>query len=162
VGEKLEGTQQVAHQIVQPSPSTPITTTSLRASSSSSVNVRRWHRVTGRLEILCAILIALPLGRSAGLGIGAIIIVAASLTVLRHRSTIVKTQISRQILADIAALVSWLAQAYPEVSHSVGKQHFVLNRRGTHHRLRGFLGLIASSPDLHELGQKIEPEWRTE
>jgi DoxX-like family len=121
-----------------------------------------WHRVTGRLEILCAILIALPLGRAAGLGIGAIIIVAASLTVLRHRSTIVKTQISRQILADIAALVSWLAQAYPEVSHSVGKQHSVLNRRGTHHRLRGFLGLIASSPDLHELGQKIEPEWRTE
>ena len=44
-----------------------------------------WHRVTGGLEILSAILIALPLGRAAGLGLGAIIIVVASLTVLRHR-----------------------------------------------------------------------------
>jgi hypothetical protein len=44
-----------------------------------------WHWVTGGLEILSAILIAFPLGRDAGLALGAIIIVAASLTVLRHR-----------------------------------------------------------------------------
>jgi uncharacterized membrane protein YphA (DoxX/SURF4 family) len=44
-----------------------------------------WRWVTGGLEILSAILIALPLGRSAGLALGAIIIVVASLTVLRHR-----------------------------------------------------------------------------
>ena len=44
-----------------------------------------WHWVTGGLEILSAILIALPLGRAAGLVLGAIIIVVASLTVLRHR-----------------------------------------------------------------------------
>jgi hypothetical protein len=37
------------------------------------------------LELLSAILIALPPGRPGGLGLGAIIIVAASLTVLRHR-----------------------------------------------------------------------------
>lgn len=46
---------------------------------------RWWHWVTGGLEILCAILIALPLGRAAGLMLGTVIIVAASLTVLRHR-----------------------------------------------------------------------------
>jgi DoxX-like family len=44
-----------------------------------------WHWVTGGLEILSAILIALPTGHAAGLALGAIIIVAASLTVLRHR-----------------------------------------------------------------------------
>ena len=44
-----------------------------------------WHRVTGGLEMLSAILIAFPLGRAAGLALGAIIIVVASLTVLRHR-----------------------------------------------------------------------------
>ncbi len=44
-----------------------------------------WHWVTGGLEILSAILIALPLRRAAGLGLGAIIIVVASLTVLRYR-----------------------------------------------------------------------------
>jgi hypothetical protein len=44
-----------------------------------------WHRITGGLEILSAILIALPLGRQAGLVLGAIIIAVALLTVLRHR-----------------------------------------------------------------------------
>jgi uncharacterized membrane protein YphA (DoxX/SURF4 family) len=44
-----------------------------------------WHWVTGGLEILSAILIALPLGRDAGLVLGAIIIAVAVLTVLRHR-----------------------------------------------------------------------------
>ncbi len=44
-----------------------------------------WHWVTGGLEILSAILIALPLRRAVGLGLGAIIIVVASLTVVRHR-----------------------------------------------------------------------------
>jgi len=44
-----------------------------------------WHWVTGGLEILSAILIALPRGREAGLVLGTIIIAAALLTVLRHR-----------------------------------------------------------------------------
>ena len=44
-----------------------------------------WHWVTGGLEILSAILIALPAGRDAGLVLGTIIIAAALLTVLRHR-----------------------------------------------------------------------------
>jgi hypothetical protein len=44
-----------------------------------------WHWVTGGLEILSAILIALPFGRPAGLALGAIIIVVAALTVVRHR-----------------------------------------------------------------------------
>jgi hypothetical protein len=44
-----------------------------------------WHWVTGGLEISSAILIALPFGRASGLGLGATIMVVASLTVLRHR-----------------------------------------------------------------------------
>src|SRR5215813_10245945 len=44
-----------------------------------------WHWVTGGLELLSAALIAIPLMRAAGLGLGTIIIVVASLTVLRHR-----------------------------------------------------------------------------
>jgi hypothetical protein len=44
-----------------------------------------WHLVTGGLEIVSAILIALPRGRYAGLVLGTIIIAAALLTVLRHR-----------------------------------------------------------------------------
>jgi phosphatidylglycerophosphate synthase len=44
-----------------------------------------WCRVTGGLEILSAVLIALPPLRVVGLGLGAIVIVAAALTVLRHR-----------------------------------------------------------------------------
>jgi DoxX-like family len=44
-----------------------------------------WHLVTGGLEILSAFLIALPVGRDAGLVLGKTIIAAALLTVLRHR-----------------------------------------------------------------------------
>ena len=44
-----------------------------------------WHLVTGGLEILSAILIAVPLGRDAGLVLATIIIAAALLTVVRHR-----------------------------------------------------------------------------
>jgi hypothetical protein len=46
---------------------------------------RWWHWVTGGLEILTAALVAIPLMRAVGLGLGAIVIVVASLTVLRHR-----------------------------------------------------------------------------
>ena len=45
---------------------------------------RWWGRATGALEILCAALIALPASRVAGLALGAVIIAAAVLTVLRH------------------------------------------------------------------------------
>jgi hypothetical protein len=43
-----------------------------------------WCYVTGGLEILCAILIALPSARPAGLILGTAILGAALLTVLRH------------------------------------------------------------------------------
>ena len=46
---------------------------------------RWWCRVTGGLEIVSAALIALPIGRDAGLGLGAVIIAVALATVLRRR-----------------------------------------------------------------------------
>jgi hypothetical protein len=44
-----------------------------------------WGRLTGALEIVVAVLVALPVSRGAGLVLGAGIIAAAVLTVLRHR-----------------------------------------------------------------------------
>ncbi|WP_028206834.1 DoxX family protein [Paraburkholderia nodosa] len=46
---------------------------------------RWWGRLTGALEMLSAVLIALPASRVIGLALGALIIAAAVLTVLRHR-----------------------------------------------------------------------------
>ncbi len=46
---------------------------------------RWWNILTGGLEIASAVLIALPVGRLLGLALGAVIIAAAVLTVLRHR-----------------------------------------------------------------------------
>jgi hypothetical protein len=46
---------------------------------------RWWCFLTGGLEITSAVLIALPAARIVGLTLGAIIIAAAVLTVLRHR-----------------------------------------------------------------------------
>ena len=46
---------------------------------------RWWGRLTGALEMVSAVLIALPGSRVAGLALGAAIIAAAVLTVLRHR-----------------------------------------------------------------------------
>lgn len=46
---------------------------------------RWWGRFTGVLEMMSAILIALPPSRTVGLALGAAIIAAAVLTVLRHR-----------------------------------------------------------------------------
>lgn len=46
---------------------------------------RRWVFFTGGLEIVSAALIAFPVTRLIGLALGAIIIAAAVLTVLRHR-----------------------------------------------------------------------------
>ena len=46
---------------------------------------RWWNIFTGGLEILSAVLIALPVSRIVGVTLGAIIIAAAVLTVLRHR-----------------------------------------------------------------------------
>jgi len=45
-----------------------------------------WHWVTGGLEILTAVLIAVPLARRAGIFLGALIILAAVATLLRHRA----------------------------------------------------------------------------
>ena len=44
-----------------------------------------WCRLTGALEMMSAVLIALPVSRGAGLMLGAVIVAAAVLTVLRHR-----------------------------------------------------------------------------
>ena len=44
-----------------------------------------WCRVTGGLEVISAVLIALPASRGIGLMLGAVIVAAAVLTVLRHR-----------------------------------------------------------------------------
>ncbi|WP_420607400.1 DoxX family protein [Novosphingopyxis sp.] len=44
-----------------------------------------WCRVTGALEIVTAALVAYPPTRGMGLILGAVIIAAAILTVLRHR-----------------------------------------------------------------------------
>ncbi|MCB8874021.1 DoxX family protein [Acidisoma silvae] len=44
-----------------------------------------WHVLTGALEVLTALLIALPASRIPGLALGAIIILAGIATVLRHR-----------------------------------------------------------------------------
>jgi DoxX-like family len=44
-----------------------------------------WCRVTGGLEMVAAVLIALPCSRDAGLILGALIVAAAILTILHHR-----------------------------------------------------------------------------
>jgi len=46
---------------------------------------RWWCRVTGGLEVVIALLIALPVTHGVGLILGAVVIAAAILTVLRHR-----------------------------------------------------------------------------
>ena len=46
---------------------------------------RWWSSFTGGLEIMSAVLIALPVSRIVGLSLGVVIIAAAVLTVLRHR-----------------------------------------------------------------------------
>src|SRR5215470_9604405 len=46
---------------------------------------RWWNILTGGLEIMSAVLMALPSSRIVGLALGAVIIAAAVLTVLRHR-----------------------------------------------------------------------------
>ena len=45
-----------------------------------------WNILTGGLEIVSAILIAVPASRIIGLTLGAVIMAAATLTVLRHRA----------------------------------------------------------------------------
>ena len=44
-----------------------------------------WNLLTGGLEIVSAVLILLPATRIVGLALGALIIAAAVITVLRHR-----------------------------------------------------------------------------
>ena len=46
---------------------------------------RWWNILTGGLEIISAVLIALPASRIVGLALGAAIIAAAIMTVLRYR-----------------------------------------------------------------------------
>jgi hypothetical protein len=49
---------------------------------------RWWGRVTGGLEMVSAVLVALAVSRAAGLALGAIIIAAAVVTVVRHRELV--------------------------------------------------------------------------
>ena len=44
-----------------------------------------WNIATGAIEIIAAVLIAVPVTRIGGLALGAVIIAAAVFTVLRHR-----------------------------------------------------------------------------
>lgn len=46
---------------------------------------RWWALFTGGLEIMSAVLIVLPASRLVGLALGAVIVAAAVVTVLRHR-----------------------------------------------------------------------------
>ena len=46
---------------------------------------RWWNHFTGGLEMLSAILIALQVSRLIGLALGALVVAAAILTILRHR-----------------------------------------------------------------------------
>ena len=62
-----------------------------------------WGVLTGGLEIMSAVLIALPTSRITGLMLGAIIIAAAILTVLRHRDF--------THLAPLSAFVALIAVA---------------------------------------------------
>ena len=79
---------------------------------------RWWGRVTGGLEMMSAVLIALPVSRIVGLALGAVIIAAAVLTVLRHRdlSRLVPLSVFVALIAlaedlvlraDIANQTSW-------------------------------------------------------
>ena len=67
---------------------------------------RWWGSLTGGLEMLSAVLIALPAGRGVGLALGAAIILAAVLTVLRHRefSHLVPLGVFAALIALAAAL----------------------------------------------------------
>lgn len=64
---------------------------------------RWWNIFTGGLEIMSAVLIALPVSRAVGLALGAVIIAAAVLTVLRHRDF--------SHLAPLAVFVALMALA---------------------------------------------------
>ena len=64
---------------------------------------RWWGIVTGALEIVSAVLIALRSSRIAGLALGAVIIAAAVITVLRHRDF--------SHLAPLAVFVALIALA---------------------------------------------------
>jgi len=63
---------------------------------------RWWGRVTGGLEMVSAVLIALPVSRIIGLTLGAAIIAAAILTVLRHRDF--KHLVPLSVLVAVIAL----------------------------------------------------------
>jgi multisubunit Na+/H+ antiporter MnhB subunit len=68
-----------------------------------------WCHLTGGLEMLTAVLVALPGGRVAGLILGAVIVAAAILTVLRHRDFVHLVP-----LGVFAALIA-LAETYGRV-----------------------------------------------
>jgi uncharacterized membrane protein YphA (DoxX/SURF4 family) len=66
-----------------------------------------WCRLTGVLEISVAVLIAFPDTRIAGLYLGAIIMVAAAVTVIRHRefSHLVPIGVFSAVLAIVALTI---------------------------------------------------------
>jgi hypothetical protein len=65
---------------------------------------RWWSALTGGLEILSTALIALPASRIVGLTLGAAIIAAAVLTVLRHRDFLHLVPLS--VFAGLIALAA--------------------------------------------------------
>jgi hypothetical protein len=66
---------------------------------------RRWCRLTGGLELACAVLIASPGGRAGGLVLAAAAVAAAILTVSRHRDV--------SHVAPLTLFVALLAMAAP-------------------------------------------------
>lgn len=78
---------------------------------------RWWNIPTGGLEILSAVLIALPASRIVGLGLGAVIIAAAVVTVLRHRefSHLAPLGVFAGLIA-IAATLSYRVVVLPHVT----------------------------------------------
>ena len=68
---------------------------------------RWWGRFTGGLEMMSAVLIALPGSRIVGLALGAVIIAAAVMTVLRHRD--LSHLVPLGVFAALIALVETLS-----------------------------------------------------
>jgi DoxX-like family len=68
---------------------------------------RWWGRFTGGLEMISAVLIALPVSRIVGLALGAVIIAAAVMTVLRHRD--LSHLVPLGVFAALIALVETLS-----------------------------------------------------
>jgi hypothetical protein len=92
---------------------------------------RWWSFFTGGLGIMSAVLIALPASRILGLALGAVIIAAAVMTVLRHRdlSHLVPLSVFVALIAFAETLSSDIANqtSWPLFCRVVGKPEILLS-----------------------------------